>query len=120
MGVDPQHNTVWPPGLGPADIRQIPFDHLVLAVGGVTNKKLIPGSEHARTFKTLADAMSLRKLHYPGFGTCWMSRPIPPAKKPQLTFGSSPAAGWWAWNSQGELTVSSWKTGASGLSPCRG
>jgi NADH dehydrogenase len=36
------------------------YDHLVLAMGGVTNTKLIPGSEHALTFKTLADAIFLR------------------------------------------------------------
>src|SRR4051812_48147993 len=39
---------------------EIPYDHLVLALGGVVNKKLVPGSEHARTFKTLADAIALR------------------------------------------------------------
>ena len=36
------------------------FDHLVLALGGVTNTSLVPGSEHARTFKKLADAIALR------------------------------------------------------------
>src|SRR3954469_13628347 len=29
----------------------LPYDHLVLALGGVTNTKLIPGSEYAFTFK---------------------------------------------------------------------
>jgi NADH dehydrogenase len=41
-------------------VRRFEFDHIVLAVGGVTNTKLIPGSELARTFKTLFDAISLR------------------------------------------------------------
>jgi NADH dehydrogenase len=36
------------------------YDHLVLSLGGTTNTKLIPGSEHAFTFKTLADAIFLR------------------------------------------------------------
>ena len=36
------------------------YDHLVLALGGVTNKKLIPGSENGLTFKTLGDAIFLR------------------------------------------------------------
>jgi NADH dehydrogenase len=36
------------------------FDHLVLALGAMTNKKMIPGSVHAFTFKTLADAFLLR------------------------------------------------------------
>jgi NADH dehydrogenase len=45
----------------PADkFYDLPYDHLVLALGGVTNTKLIPGSEHAFTFKNLADAIFLR------------------------------------------------------------
>jgi len=36
------------------------FDHLVLALGGITNISLVPGSEHALTFKTLGDAIFLR------------------------------------------------------------
>jgi NADH dehydrogenase len=39
---------------------EVPYDHLVFALGGVTNKALIPGSENAFTFKTLADAIFLR------------------------------------------------------------
>ncbi|HZF09712.1 MAG TPA: NAD(P)/FAD-dependent oxidoreductase [Thermoanaerobaculia bacterium] len=39
---------------------EIPYDQLVLALGAITNQSLIPGSEHAFTFKTLADAMVLR------------------------------------------------------------
>lgn len=58
-GVDLDRNVVIinPPDSSP---DQTPFDHLVLAVGGVTNTHLIPGSEHALTFKTLADAIFLR------------------------------------------------------------
>src|SRR3984885_6175228 len=37
-----------------------PYDHLVLALGAMTNRVMIPGSEHAFTFKTLADALLLR------------------------------------------------------------
>ncbi len=40
--------------------HEIPFDHLVLALGAVTNESLIPGSEFAFTFKTLADAIVVR------------------------------------------------------------
>src|ERR1700709_1180505 len=36
------------------------FDHLVLALGGFTNPKIISGSEHALTFKNLGDAIYLR------------------------------------------------------------
>jgi NADH dehydrogenase len=40
--------------------HELPYDHLVIALGATTNVKLIPGSGHARTFKTVADALLLR------------------------------------------------------------
>jgi NADH:quinone reductase (non-electrogenic) len=39
---------------------ELAYDHLVLALGAKSNRDLIPGSEHAFTFKTLADALLLR------------------------------------------------------------
>src|SRR6266481_2750358 len=36
------------------------YDQLVLALGAMTNRAMIPGSEYAFTFKTLADALLLR------------------------------------------------------------
>jgi NADH dehydrogenase len=39
---------------------ELAYDHLVLALGAMTNRTMIPGSEHAFTFKTLADAFLLR------------------------------------------------------------
>src|SRR4051812_14670956 len=39
---------------------ELHYDQLVLALGGVTNRKLIPGAEHAFGFKTLSDAIFLR------------------------------------------------------------
>src|SRR3954452_20245203 len=39
---------------------ELSYDQLVLALGGMTNRRMIPGSEHAFTFKTLADALLLR------------------------------------------------------------
>jgi NADH dehydrogenase len=36
------------------------YDQLVLALGSKTDRDMIPGSEHAFTFKTLADALLLR------------------------------------------------------------
>jgi NADH dehydrogenase len=39
---------------------ELPYDHLVVALGASTNFKLIPGSETAFTFKTMADALVLR------------------------------------------------------------
>jgi NADH dehydrogenase len=46
--------------LAHGEVRQLPYDHLVIALGGVSNTSLIPGSESAWKFKTLADAISLR------------------------------------------------------------
>jgi NADH dehydrogenase len=40
--------------------EELPYDHLVLALGSMTNRQMIPGSDHAFTFKTLADAFLLR------------------------------------------------------------
>jgi NADH dehydrogenase len=45
------------PDAGPYDL---PYDHLVVALGGSTNERLIPGSSNAFTFKTMADALVLR------------------------------------------------------------
>ena len=41
-------------------VHELPYDHVVIALGAATNVNLIPGSEHARTFKTVADAILLR------------------------------------------------------------
>ena len=41
-------------------VHELPYDHVVIALGATTNLDLIPGSEHARTFKTVADALMLR------------------------------------------------------------
>jgi NADH dehydrogenase len=40
--------------------NELSYDALVLALGSKTNRDMIPGSEHAFTFKTLADALLLR------------------------------------------------------------
>jgi NADH dehydrogenase len=39
---------------------ELPYDHLVVALGASTNEQLIPGSSNAFTFKTMADALVLR------------------------------------------------------------
>lgn len=36
------------------------YDHLVLALGQITDKRRIPGAEHALTFKTIIDAIAFR------------------------------------------------------------
>ena len=38
----------------------LPYDHVVVALGASTNDRLIPGSSNAMTFKTMADALVLR------------------------------------------------------------
>lgn len=40
--------------------HELPYDHLAVALGASTNDSLIPGSSHALTFKTMADALVLR------------------------------------------------------------
>jgi NADH dehydrogenase len=43
------------------DIRiEVPYDHLVVALGATTNLSLIPGAANALTFKSVADAFVLR------------------------------------------------------------
>lgn len=42
------------------DMYELPYDHLVVALGASTNESLIPGSSNALTFKTMADALVLR------------------------------------------------------------
>ena len=44
----------------PGENADISYDQLVLALGAMTNRVMIPGSKSAFTFKTLADALLLR------------------------------------------------------------
>jgi NADH dehydrogenase len=39
---------------------ELPYDHLVVALGSTTNRSLIPGSAAVLTFKSVADALALR------------------------------------------------------------
>jgi len=41
-------------------LYELPYDHLIVALGATTNQTLIPGSTNAFTFKTMADALVLR------------------------------------------------------------
>ena len=45
---------------GEGGVHELSYDQLVVALGASTNEKLIPGSAHAFTFKTMADALVLR------------------------------------------------------------
>src|SRR5215510_8163151 len=50
-GVDLERRVVHLSSGGEPD--ELAYDQLVLALGGVTNRRMIPGSEHAFTFKAL-------------------------------------------------------------------
>ena len=58
--VDVEKRVVHSVALIEGDAYESAYDHLVVALGAATNLKLIPGSETALTFKTMADALVLR------------------------------------------------------------
>jgi len=64
---------------------ELTYDYLVLALGALTNQKMIPGSEHAFTFKTLADALLLRNHMIERFERADVE-PDPERKRRLLTF----------------------------------
>ncbi|HEX4124414.1 MAG TPA: NAD(P)/FAD-dependent oxidoreductase [Tepidisphaeraceae bacterium] len=47
-------------GVHGSQSESIGYDHLVIALGGITNRKMIPGSGSAMAFKSLADGIRLR------------------------------------------------------------
>ena len=57
--VDVERQVVRATGAGDVTC-DLPYDHLIVALGASTNTRLIPGSSHAYTFKTMADALVLR------------------------------------------------------------
>jgi NADH dehydrogenase len=69
----------------PGEQTELPYDQLVLALGARTNRVMIPGSEHAFTFKTLADALLLRNHVIERFERADSERD-PRRKRLQLTF----------------------------------
>jgi NADH dehydrogenase len=64
---------------------ELGYDQLVLALGSMTNKRMIPGSEYAFTFKTLADALLLRNHVIECFERADVE-PDPGRKRRLLTF----------------------------------
>ena len=58
-GVDGQRQIVRAVG-SEGSTYELPYDHLVVALGASTNEQLIPGSSNAFTFKTMGDALVLR------------------------------------------------------------
>jgi NADH dehydrogenase len=65
-------------------LHELSYDHLVIALGATTNVQLIPGSEHARTFKTVADALLLRNHLIERFERADIE-PDPQRRQQQLT-----------------------------------
>jgi len=64
---------------------EMAYDQFVLALGGMTNRRMIPGSEHAFTFKNLADGLLLRNHIIERFERADVERD-PARKRRQLTF----------------------------------
>jgi NADH dehydrogenase len=69
----------------PGERSELAYDQLVLALGAMTNRVMIPGSEHAFTFKTLADALLLRNHVIDRFERADVEVD-PQRKRQQLTF----------------------------------
>jgi NADH dehydrogenase len=65
--------------------RELAYDQLVVALGSMTNRAMIPGSEHAFTFKTLVDALLLRNHVIERFERADVETD-PERKRPLLTF----------------------------------
>jgi NADH dehydrogenase len=69
----------------PGERAALAYDHLVLALGARTNRVMIPGSENAFMFKTLADALLLRNHMIERFERADVE-PDLERKRRQLTF----------------------------------
>src|SRR5262249_27510196 len=82
-GIDLDRRVVNLSGGGETD--ELAYDQLVIALGGMTNRRMIPGSEQAFTFKTLADALILRNHVIERFERADVERD-PVRKRRQLTF----------------------------------
>jgi NADH dehydrogenase len=83
QGIDLERRVVHLSGGG--DTAELAYDQLILALGGMTNRRMIPGSEHAFTFKALADAFLLRNHIIERFERADVEHD-PVHKRRQLTF----------------------------------
>jgi NADH dehydrogenase len=83
IDLDRRAVAVQPTGTG--EVYELEYDQIVLALGGVTNMHLVPGSENALTFKTLGDAIYLRNQVIQLFELADVERD-PARKQAQLTF----------------------------------
>jgi NADH dehydrogenase len=61
VGIDPEQRFVTTTSPVTGRERQLPYDHLVLALGNVINLSRLPGvAQHGKTIKTLGDALAIR------------------------------------------------------------
>jgi NADH:ubiquinone reductase (H+-translocating) len=61
IGIDLAHRLVTTVSLATGRERQLPYDHLVIALGNVVNLSRMPGvAQHSKTIKTLGDALAIR------------------------------------------------------------
>jgi len=81
--IDLEHRVVHLTASG--ESGELAYDQLVLALGAMTNLAMIPGSQHAFTFKTLADALVLRNHVIERFERA-DAETDPQRKRQQLTF----------------------------------
>jgi len=85
QGIDLDRRVVSIRPAGNRDVYEFPYDHLVLALGGVTNTSVVAGAEKALAFKTLGDAIYLRNHVIKLFEWADIEKD-PERKKVQLTF----------------------------------
>jgi NADH dehydrogenase len=83
QGIDLERRVVHLAGGG--ERGELGYDQLVLALGAMTNRRMIPGSEHAFTFKNLADAFLLRNHIIERFERADVEQDLA-RKRRQLTF----------------------------------
>jgi NADH dehydrogenase len=67
------------------DPYEIPYDQLVIALGGITNRKIVPGAEDVMTFKNMGDAILVRNHGIQRFERADIEG-NPAAKRRALTF----------------------------------
>jgi NADH:ubiquinone reductase (H+-translocating) len=83
--VDFERKTIYAQPPGDVGTYELEYDHLVIAVGGITNTSIIPGADRAMTFKVLADAIFLRNHAIELFERADVE-PDPDRKRKFLTF----------------------------------
>ncbi len=94
QGIDLERRVVHLAAAG--ESGELAYDQLVLALGAMTNRVMIPGSEHAFTFKTLADALLLRNHILERFERADVEPD--PERSAGCSRSSSSAAAWWESN----------------------